>query len=381
MAVERCGKHGGYDGEAKPRNRCEACWRLYFQQADIVGALTDLGLQKKDQEVRRLRAAVKRLKDDAVERGALERLAARVESRAVEAAWAPRRRVAKGKSASFALLQCSDEHYGEKVDPEEMNGLNAYGPEIAAKRIRRFYENACVVANEYTSGVEYVGCCLVYGGDHVSGDIHEELARSNEATPFEAVRPLRDLHVAGVKLLRENFPEVRVVRISGGNHGRSDKRMPSKEAARRNFDALVDDLILEQFAGDKRVTWNSGKSQKAEFRLFGTPFEALHGHQFKGGSGIAGALSPLLLGKHRAAQVAASAHRPHEWLLVHHWHTLILGVAGILCNGTIKGYDEYALGRHFPYTEPEQVFAVVDKTHGVTMRAPIRCMGADEGWR
>lgn len=354
---------------------------MHFAHDDVVGVLTSLDGQKKSAEIQRLKSAVKRLKADAVQLGALQRLAEKVERESVTPAWSTRKRVAKGKSPSYALMQVSDEHYGEKVDAEEMNGLNAYSPAIAAKRIQRLYENAVQLAAKYTSGVEYVGVCVVYGGDHVSGDIHEELARSNEATPFEAVRPLRDLHVTGIKRLLDYFPVVRVVRISGGNHGRSDKRMPSKEAGRRNFDALVDDLILEQFAGDKRVTWNSGKSQKAEFRLFDTPFEALHGHQFKGGSGIAGALSPLLLGKHRAAQVAASAGRPHEWLLVHHWHTLILGVAGILCNGTVKGYDEYALGRHFPYTEPEQLFAVVDKSHGVTLRAPIRCMGDDEGWK
>lgn len=369
-----CETHPGYEGAAKPRTLCETCWDGWLEAkgADRY-QLEDLDRQAARDEIGRLKAANKRLKREALENETLARIAEGVRRRAVRPSWDSRKRTARGKAPAFALIDVSDEHYGEVVKPEQVRGLNAYDPEIAAKRIRAVYENAIRLALDYTSGIEYVGACVVLGGDHTSGEIHEELGRTNAATPIEAMIPLRDLHVTGLRAVREAFPCLRVVRTAGGNHGRTDKRMPAKDQAARNFDALLYDLILEQFTGVKGVEWNDGRGDIASFRLFGTHFDAVHGHQFRGGSGIAGMLSPLLLGKHRMAQSASSAGLPHEWLLVHHWHSLFLGGYGVMVNGTVKGYDEFCQSRNFPYRPPEQLFAVTDREHGVTLRAPVRC--------
>lgn len=343
--------------------------------------LIDLGLQEKADDIARLRAENRVLKRLAIENAALGRVAEAVRTRAVQPRWASTARVARGKSRAYALIDISDEHYGEVVRPEQVRDLNAYNPEIAAGRIKTAYSNAIKLAQEHTSGVEYVGACVVLGGDHFSGDIHEELARSNSVTAISAMVPLRDMHVTGLRELRAVFPKLMIIRTAGGNHGRIDKRMPAKDQRARNFDALLYDLILEQFVADKRVQWNDGNGDIASFRLFETHIDAVHGHQFRGGSGISGALAPLMLGKHRMSQAASAAGLPHEWLMVHHWHQLILGVSGILVNGSIKGYDEYCQSKNYSYRPPEQLFAVVDADHGITLRAPIHCEAKNERWR
>ena len=65
-----------------------------------------------------------------------------------------------------------------------------------------------------------------------------------------------------------------------------------------------------------------------------------HGDQFRGGSGIAGLLSPLLLGDHRKRKRQTAMNHPYDWMIYGHWHSLVLGVRGLIGNGSLKGYDE-----------------------------------------
>jgi hypothetical protein len=76
----------------------------------------------------------------------------------------------------------SDTHFDEVVNPDEMEGLNAYNREIAMMRLEKWTQNVIKMARHYLSGVNYDGVVLILGGDIFSGDIHEELALTNEDT-------------------------------------------------------------------------------------------------------------------------------------------------------------------------------------------------------
>jgi hypothetical protein len=90
---------------------------------------------------------------------------------------------AKPKShAATLVVMLSDTHFDEVVNPEEMEGLNAYNREIAMMRLEKWTQNVIKMARHYLAGVEYDGVVLILGGDIFSGDIHEELALTNEDT-------------------------------------------------------------------------------------------------------------------------------------------------------------------------------------------------------
>ena len=61
-----------------------------------------------------------------------------------------------------------------------------------------------------------------------------------------------------------------------------------------------------------------------------------------------------------------------------HWHSLVLGVRGLLGNGSLKGYDEYAMVSNFDYEPPQQALWLVQPRRGVTMRWPIHVLGDKE---
>ena len=87
----------------------------------------------------------------------------------------------KKKHATLTLL-LSDTHFDEVVKPEEVAGLNAYDRRIAELRLKLWADNATKMARHYLSGVTYDGVVVMLGGDIFSGDIHEELAQTNEDT-------------------------------------------------------------------------------------------------------------------------------------------------------------------------------------------------------
>ena len=71
---------------------------------------------------------------------------------------------------------------------------------------------------------------------------------------------------------------------------------------------------------------------------------------------------------------------PYDVLVMGHFHQLIFDQA-IIVNGSLKGYDDYAIGKHFGFQPPQQAFWLTDPDHGITLRAPIRVVSKDEGWQ
>jgi hypothetical protein len=67
----------------------------------------------------------------------------------------------------------------------------------------------------------------------------------------------------------------------------------------------------------------------------------------------------------------AQIGRDFDTIMMGHWHQW-LSLPGIVVNGTLKGYDEYArLGLRAPYQRPTQALWFVHPKHGVTAQWPI----------
>src|SRR5207253_7448208 len=110
-----------------------------------------------------------------------------------------------------------------------------------------------------------------------------------------------------------------------GNHGRNplNKRSPAKGRARDNFDTLMGWLLARDFAGDARVEFNVSESADTARQVYGTTFLLTHGDQARGGSGIAGALSPLMLLSHRKGKRQSAVGQPYDVMVCGHWHQYI----------------------------------------------------------
>lgn len=278
----------------------------------------------------------------------------------------------------------SDLHLDEVVEPVEVFGVNKYNRKIAELRLEKYFEKAVTFPREYVSGLKYDGFCLFLGGDILSGIIHAELRNTNAATLADSIAYWVDPLSAGIALLAEEYGKVTVDCVVG-NHGRNplDRRSPAKHRAEDNFDFLVYKLIERDFRGDDRVDFNVSLSADTLRTVYTTRYLLTHGDQFRGGSGIAGLMSPMLLGTHRKQKRQSTINVPFDILVCGHWHQYIPAPSlGVIINHCLKGFDEYAFVSNFGYEDAKQALWITTPEHKAdAFHVPIIVQDRKrEGW-
>ncbi len=294
--------------------------------------------------------------------------------------WLAPKSPAKGHRATLCLL-ITDTHFDENVDPQQIDGMNCYTRDIAEMRLERCFRSTVKLAKHYLAGVQYDGVVLMLGGDIFSGNIHEELKIGNADTLFGSLLHWLGPMRAGIEMLAKEFGKVHVVSVPG-NHGRMTRKPIAKQRAADNLDWLYSRLLAREMANDSRITWEIPNSADAHVQVYDVRYLLTHGDQFRGGSGISGAMAPLLLGTHRKTRRAAAAGRHHDILVLGHWHQDIhLPAQGLIVGNCLKGYDEYAYVSNFPPTPPSQKLWITTPEHGVGWSVSVQVQNRkEEGW-
>lgn len=269
------------------------------------------------------------------------------------------------------LLFISDVHFDEVVNPAEINGANEYNRAIAVRRLERVFKKAIWLCHNQFAAPKYDGIVCALGGDMVSGNIHEELAETNEHRILKTCLDLASYLVAGLRSLADAFGEVYVPCVTG-NHGRIKKQWQCKNRSEDNFDWLIYQMVARELAGDKRIKVHAPVSPDVQFDIHGLRFLLTHGDQFKGGAGIAGIFSPLMLGAHRKQKRQNSLNKPFDIMMMGHWHQLIQ-TQSLIVNGSVKGYDEYAFQNNFPPEPAQQSLSIISREARITHSMAIFC--------
>ena len=284
----------------------------------------------------------------------------------------------KQKAATLVVM-LSDTHFDEVVLPEEVEGLNAYNREIGTLRLEKWAQNVVKMARHYLAGMKYDGCVLILGGDIFSGDIHEELAQTNEDTMIGSLLYWSEQIASAINLLAVEFGKVHVASVVG-NHGRTTRKPRAKMRAKTNFDWLLAKMLERHFVKDKKVTFNIPEGSDAFVSIYGHGQLITHGDQTNGGGGIGGIYPPIMRLRARKAQRYLATGQNFTTLWMGHWHQY-LPSPSLVVNGSMKGVDEYAFISNFGYEVPQQAFAIVTPEHGITLQAPIFCRDRKrEGW-
>lgn len=289
--------------------------------------------------------------------------------------------VPKSKTAHHATahLLLSDLHLDEVVRPEEMRGINAYNRDIALQRLTRTAEGFVKVCRDYWSGHIYDGAVVALGGDVFSGEIHDELRESNEEPLIGSLvfwlDPLADV----LRVIADEFGKVHVP-VVVGNHGRTSRKPRAKFRARSNFDWAIAHALARTFAGDQRVSFDIPDSADCRFPVYGQHTLLTHGDQATGGAGIGGIWPPIMRLVARKRAQGDATGQPFHTMICGHWHSYVQG-PDFIVNGSVKGYDEYAMVSNFAYEVPQQAAWLETPEHGRTWTAPIFSQDrAAEGW-
>lgn len=291
-----------------------------------------------------------------------------------------------GKSGVIGKRGCpitiwSDWHYGEVVDPDQTGGVNGFNKTIAKKRAFRLFDTTVDLAFNHMgrAKTEYPGIVVCLGGDMIGGDIHEELAFTNDRTSHQAVNDLTDVIAAGLEKMASAFGKV-FVPVVVGNHGRTTKRLPMKNRVYTNYDWAIGCNLERYFRGDKRITIHVPNEADCRFNSFGTRYLLTHGDSLgvKGGDGIIGAIGPIMRGTIKLRNSEMQIGRDFDTVVMGHWHQT-LWLPGCIVNNSLKGYDEFArLGLRAPASRPAQSLWFNHPEHGITARWEVFLEGRQQ---
>lgn len=272
----------------------------------------------------------------------------------------------------------SDTHFDEVVNAGEMGGVNAYNREIALLRLQKFFRGVIKLSSNYIAGVKIDGLVLPLGGDMVSGNIHEELERTNDRPILDTVDFWPDQIAAGIELLLKHFPKIFVPCVVG-NHGRLRKQKAFKTRVRDNYDWLIYRQLAKYFKWNDRVTFQIPDAPECQYSLYDTKFALSHGDEFTGGNGIGGIAVPIMRGDAKQQKRASATGQPYQIRMIGHWHNL-LNLGSVRINGSLKGYDEYARGMNFDFQLPAQDMFVTTPERGITISTPVYVRDKREKW-
>lgn len=275
----------------------------------------------------------------------------------------------RGKSPGVPTLFLSDLHWGEVVHPSQINGVNKYNVRIAHDRMTRCIESTEHLLRIISPKMDYPGIVCILGGDMISGNIHEELASTNEINSMPAVLDLYGVLVSVIKRLADTFGRVLLPCVSG-NHGRDTTKIWAKDRHHTSFDWLLYRFLAKHFDADKRVTFYIPDGPDAYYRVFGHRYLLTHGDQFRGGDGMIGALGPIIRGDHKKRSRNAQIDMEYDTMVIGHFHQYI-HLKRLIVNGSLKGYDEYAYSSNFPYEEAQQALWLTHAKYGITYRMPV----------
>lgn len=296
--------------------------------------------------------------------------------------WNPRQSKGPHKRESIVLF-LSDVHMGEVVSLSAMGGRNSYNMKIACARMERYFQHVIKLGTEHWTGPPPDSIYFVLGGDLVSGEIHDELAKTNDLQAIPAVRILAEALAAGLDLLRRSFPAIPIHVISvPGNHGRNTKKPESKEFAINSYDTLVA-LLLEWWAatkGIKNVTFSAPHTGDALVNIHGWNVLFTHGDRIgsRGGSGFVGPAATAARGMQKIAQDYLAEGQVIDVIVMGHFHTPLELEYGIV-NPSLVGPSEYSRSGRMRSHPSAQWMLSIHPTYGIARRWKILCGDKSEG--
>lgn len=274
------------------------------------------------------------------------------------------------KSESAAVLVWSDWHIEEEIKPEAVGNKNEYNLVVKDARFQNLLHGGLAwfkIESQKTSIKTIVIAAL---GDFISGSIHEDLAESNLLAPVDAIYAAQGMLITGIRHMLENTPpDVNIIVVChSGNHGRMTKKQRISTEAGNSLEQYMYYSVRDFFKNEKRVQFIVATGYHSFVRFFEGQYEIRfhHGHQINYQGGVGGITVPV----NKAVAQWNKAH-PVNLDVFGHFHTKFDG-GNFIANGSLIGYNAYAVAIKASYEKPSQTFFLVNKEYGEkTVVAPI----------
>ena len=267
----------------------------------------------------------------------------------------------------------TDTHVGDRVLIEEMNGLNEYNIDIFGRRLHGWVGQIVDLVTLRRNFAEVPDLVVPMLGDMISGDIHDELARTNIDNCMNQM--IRGAYMISQALmeLAASFETVHVPAVVG-NHGRMTNRVPAKDR-NMDWDYMLYQWVAAFCKAQKNISFHIPKSPFTVFDAAGHNILIMHGDSVPGG-GSSASLTNVVHRLRTALQYKETAavevpldivDSRFEAVMMGHYHRvdeMDVGTGQVFICGTMKGGDEYALNRLHLMTEAKQIVTYWSEKHG-----------------
>lgn len=266
-------------------------------------------------------------------------------------------------------FQITDTHNGAKQEPDEIEGFNAFNPDIAHERSIRFAEKAVRWVNYQKLAYRIEEVTVIFTGDLISGDIHDELRITNAyPTPVQVVRSSDDIALQ-LQIIAPHFKKVTVEFLTEDNHSRLTKKPQAKEAGLNSLNYLVGYMLKEKISSLSNVVMNIYPMHEKVIHVNERQYLICHGHDVTSWMGIPWYPIERKVGRESQARLQlimqdierAKEIGFHKYVFGH-WHTPF-DISLYSCGASLSGTDAYdhQAGR---YAKPGQTVWLVHPKHG-----------------
>jgi hypothetical protein len=278
-------------------------------------------------------------------------------------------KLSAGTSESAAVVVWSDHHCEEEVTPGQCSGKNEFNLDIYERRFSQLVHGTLAWLNIEQTKTSIKTLVIALLGDYFSNNIHEDLAEANLLPPMDAVYFAQTHLIGGINYILEHTPEDLELLIvcHSGNHARTTKKQRIATEAGNSLEHYMFYIMRDHYKGNSRVKFQIAEGYLSYSTFFGGyTIRWHHGHQIKYQGGVGGITIPV-----NKAIAQWNKARRADLDVFGHWHTKFDG-GNFICNGSLIGYNAFAVAIKASYEKPSQTFFLVNKKFmEKTMTAPI----------
>jgi hypothetical protein len=352
--------------------RCKECYRDHILSITPTPVVSPEVAVQEDREKAKLKLELKDIK--ARYQAALENADAldaqlgwvKAIREGVDTTYRIQPREGLGTSEVTPIVMASDWHNEEIVRPAQVSGLNTFNLEVFERRATQFWQDSLRLIQMFNKDVKITTVVLGLLGDFITGQIHEaENAENNALLPMDAIINAQNKIIAGIDFWLEHSVYEIIVVCKVGNHTRTTKKVRAASENGHSLESLMYTFLAAYYRNVPRIKFVIDDGYHTYIDVYDRVCRFHHGHAIKYQGGVGGLYIP---GKKKCANwnKARFAHRD----FFGHFHQ-DLNDTMFTCNGSLIGYNSYAVRIGAEYEPPKQSIVLVDKRRGFTGKWPV----------
>jgi len=272
----------------------------------------------------------------------------------------------RGETAQVVVAPLSDTHIGESVNLQQMGGMNQYDFEIFNNRLHGWAIQLLNLVTYRRNSADVNELVIPLLGDMVSGDIHEELSKTNIDHCMGQMIRGANLISQALRYLAPHFDSIKIPCVVG-NHGRMTKKPPMKNKY-MDWDYLMYQWIAAFCRNHSNIEFDISQSFFHIFNVANRNILITHGDAVSGGGSQQSLMKTVSNLRSMLQYNQVGTEKTHfDSVMLGHFHRvdeIDIDTGELHICGCMKGPDEFSFQRMQKASSPKQILTYWHPTYG-----------------